>query len=113
MLQSINFIGASRHPLDGDGGDADALEHHKGPAYRDSTTIDRRGIDIYPGASDSGGRCIEHEPGDPDDDIIALLQRTGLRVSKTKLGAFFAGPTTGTTRVGDDNQKFSERPTSL
>ena len=27
-----------------------------------------------------------------DDDIIALLQRTGLRVSKTELGAFFRRP---------------------
>ena len=27
-----------------------------------------------------------------DDDIIALLQRTGLRVSKTELSAFFRRP---------------------
>ena len=27
-----------------------------------------------------------------DDDIIALLQRTGLRMSKTELGAFFRRP---------------------
>jgi uncharacterized protein YehS (DUF1456 family) len=27
-----------------------------------------------------------------DDDIIALLQKTGLRVSKTELGAFFRRP---------------------
>ena len=34
------------NPLDGDGSDADALDHHKAPAYPDSTTIDRRGIDL-------------------------------------------------------------------
>jgi hypothetical protein len=46
MFQSVYFIGASRQPLDGDGGDADALDHHKAPARRDSTTIDRYDIDL-------------------------------------------------------------------
>jgi hypothetical protein len=53
MLQSISLH--RRFPAvldgdgDGDGGNADALDYHKhppAPANRDSTIIDRRGIDF-------------------------------------------------------------------
>jgi len=43
-----------------------------------------------------------------DDDVIALLQRTGLRVSKAELGSFFRRPDTGTiASVGTRSSEIS------
>ena len=47
-----------------------------------------------------------------DDDIIALLQKTGLEVSKTELSAFFRRPDHRNYRDVRRSapQKFPERP---
>jgi len=46
-----------------------------------------------------------------DDDIIALLQMTGLRMSRPSSALSFASPTRELSRAwGPDPQKSSERP---